>query len=125
MAARATAREPEPVPVPEPSPAPACPSSSREPLGRSGTESSCTTNDARIRARARARSQDWNRASSATKYSWKLFNYTWNNATPGEHTLVSRVIDENGNVQLTEAEMPEKPTRWENYAQFPRKLVIS
>lgn len=62
---------------------------------------------------------------SATKYSWKLFNFTWNNAAPGEHTLVSRVIDENGNVQLTEAEMPEKPTRWENYAQFPRKLVIS
>lgn len=62
---------------------------------------------------------------NATKYSWKLFTYTWNNATPGEHTLVSRVIDENGKVQLTEAEMPEKPTRWENYAQFPRKIVIS
>ena len=27
------------------------------------------------------------------KYSWKLFNYTWTGATPGEHTLVSRVTD--------------------------------
>ncbi|MDY6983404.1 MAG: sulfite oxidase [Pseudomonadota bacterium] len=70
----------------------------------------------------------WQQATidpNATKYSWKLFTYTWNNATPGEHTLVSRVIDANGKVQLTEAEMPEKPTRWENYAQFPRKIVIS
>jgi DMSO/TMAO reductase YedYZ molybdopterin-dependent catalytic subunit len=62
---------------------------------------------------------------NATKYSWKLFNYTWNNATPGDHTLVSRVIDANGKVQLTPEEMPEKPTRWENYAQFPRTLTIS
>jgi DMSO/TMAO reductase YedYZ molybdopterin-dependent catalytic subunit len=62
---------------------------------------------------------------NATKYSWKLFTYTWNNAAPGEHTLVSRVIDANGKVQLTQEEMPEKPTRWENYAQFPRTLTIS
>jgi DMSO/TMAO reductase YedYZ molybdopterin-dependent catalytic subunit len=62
---------------------------------------------------------------ASTKYSWKLFNYTWNNATPGDHTLVSRVIDANGKIQLTPEEMPEKPTRWENYAQFPRTLKIS
>ena len=62
---------------------------------------------------------------ASTKYSWKLFNYTWNNATPGEHTLVSRAVDVNGKVQLTQDAMPEKPTRWENYAQFPRKVTIS
>ena len=62
---------------------------------------------------------------NATKYSWKLFNFIWTGATPGEHTLVSRVIDETGRVQLTPEEMPEKPTRWENYAQFPRKVMIS
>jgi DMSO/TMAO reductase YedYZ molybdopterin-dependent catalytic subunit len=62
---------------------------------------------------------------ASSKYSWKLFNYTWDNPTPGEHTLVSRVIDENGKVQATVEEMPEKPTRWENYAQFPRKVMIS
>ena len=32
-----------------------------------------------------------------SKYSWKLYTYTWNNPTPGEHTLVSRVTDVNGN----------------------------
>ena len=44
---------------------------------------------------------------ASTKYSWKLFNFTWNNATPGDHTLVSRVIDENGKVQLTPEEIDQ------------------
>ncbi len=61
----------------------------------------------------------------AGKYSWKLFTFVWDNAKAGEHTLVSRVIDSNGQVQTTPEQMPEKPTRWENYAQFPRKIVIS
>ncbi len=60
-----------------------------------------------------------------TKYSWKLFNFNWQNATPGEHTIVSRVIDVTGQVQATLEEMPEKPTRWENYWQFPRTVMIS
>jgi DMSO/TMAO reductase YedYZ molybdopterin-dependent catalytic subunit len=62
--------------------------------------------------------------AAASQYSWKLFSYEWPNATPGEHTLVSRVIDTNGQVQATPEQMPEKPTRWENYAQFPRKIMI-
>ncbi len=63
--------------------------------------------------------------SGATKYSWKLFQYQWNNASPGEHTIVSRVTDANGNVQLTAEQMPEKISRWENYGQIPRTLVIA
>jgi len=63
--------------------------------------------------------------SESTQYSWKLFNYAWSDATSGEHTIVSRVTDANGQVQATEAEMPEKRTRWENYGQFPRTLMIS
>ena len=59
----------------------------------------------------------------ATQYSWKLFTMDWN-AQPGEHTLVSRVTDANGNVQLTADQMPEKVSRWENHAQFPRTIVI-
>jgi len=60
----------------------------------------------------------------STQYSWKLFRYEWRNAAPGEHTLVSRVTDVNGQVQATADQMPEKPTRWENYAQFPRTVRI-
>ncbi|HJN94607.1 MAG: hypothetical protein CMQ20_07375 [Gammaproteobacteria bacterium] len=61
--------------------------------------------------------------SRATQYSWKLFTMDWN-ASSGEHTLVSRVTDADGNVQLTEDQMPEKVSRWENYAQFPRTITI-
>lgn len=63
--------------------------------------------------------------SSATKYSWKLFQYQWNNASTGEHTMISRVTDVNGKVQLTEDQMPEKISRWENYGQFLRTITIS
>ena len=62
--------------------------------------------------------------ADASQYSWKLFRYTWTGATPGEHTLVSRVTDVNGQVQPTPSQMPKKATHWENYAQFPRKVMI-
>jgi DMSO/TMAO reductase YedYZ molybdopterin-dependent catalytic subunit len=61
----------------------------------------------------------------STPYSWKLFHYAWTDATRGEHTIVSRATDVDGQVQATEAEMPEKRTRWENYGQFPRTLTIA
>ena len=63
--------------------------------------------------------------ASNTKYSWKLFTYTWRGATPGEHTLVSRATDANGQVQFTEAELETKRTFLEHSAQFPRKVRIS
>jgi len=68
----------------------------------------------------------WQRAEldpRATQYSWKLFSMDWN-ASSGDHTMVSRVTDINGNVQVTADEMPEKVSRWENYAQFPRTITI-
>lgn len=68
----------------------------------------------------------WQRAAidrNATQYSWKLFNLAWPNPPAGEHTLVSRVTDVNGQVQVVE--LPPKPSRWENYAQFPRKVRIA
>ncbi len=70
----------------------------------------------------------WQRAEidpASSKYSWKLFNYTWRDASAGEHTIVSRVTDVTGQVQATADQMPEKPTRWENYAQFPRRVMLS
>ena len=70
----------------------------------------------------------WQKAkidSDSTQYSWKLFHLVWDNAAPGEHTLTSRVTDVNGQVQATMDQMPEKPSRWENYAQFSRTVTIS
>ncbi len=59
------------------------------------------------------------------KYSWKLFTYTWNGATPGEHTLVSRVTDVNGKVQPTEKDLENKKSFLEDNSQHPRKVMIS
>ena len=63
--------------------------------------------------------------STKEKYSWKLFNYAWNGATPGEHTLVSRVTDVTGKVQPTSEELVNKKTPLEDNSQFPRKVMIA
>jgi DMSO/TMAO reductase YedYZ molybdopterin-dependent catalytic subunit len=59
-----------------------------------------------------------------TRFSWKLFRYGWKDATPGEHTLVSRVIDARGAVQPEGAELESKKTFLEDNRQFPRKVMI-
>ena len=64
-------------------------------------------------------------AATSSKYSWKLFTYAWNGATPGEHTLVSRVTDVNGKVQPTAEELVNKKTFLEDNSQFPRKVMIA
>ena len=63
--------------------------------------------------------------ATSGKYSWKLFTYTWNGATPGEHTLVSRVTDATGKVQPTAEELEAKKTFLEDNSQHPRKVMIS
>jgi DMSO/TMAO reductase YedYZ molybdopterin-dependent catalytic subunit len=63
--------------------------------------------------------------STREKYGWKLFTYTWTGATPGEHTLVSRVTDVNGQVQPTEKELENKKTFLEDNSQYPRKVKVA
>ena len=64
-------------------------------------------------------------ASTNTRYSWKLFTYRWEGATPGEHTLVSRATDVEGTVQPVAADLKRKKTFLQDNAQFPRKVMIS
>lgn len=63
--------------------------------------------------------------STTAKYGWKLYNYTWNGATAGEHTLISRVTDATGKVQPTAEELEVKKTFLEDNSQHPRKVVIA
>ena len=63
--------------------------------------------------------------STTAKYGWKLYNYTWNGATAGEHTVISRVTDTAGKVQPTEADLANKKTFLEDNSQHPRKVMIS
>jgi DMSO/TMAO reductase YedYZ molybdopterin-dependent catalytic subunit len=63
-------------------------------------------------------------ATAKEKYSWKLFTYTWNNPTPGAHTLVSRVTDAAGHVQPTAQDLETKKSFLEENSQVPRKVTI-
>ena len=63
--------------------------------------------------------------ATRSTYSWKFFTYDWLGATPGEHVLVSRVTDVNGNVQPTSEELETKRTFLEHNAQHPRTVMIS
>jgi len=63
--------------------------------------------------------------ATSSKYSWKLFTFAWNGATPGEHTLVSRVTDVTGAVQPTAEALENKKTFLEDNSQHPRKVMIS
>ena len=71
----------------------------------------------------------WQKAtldSGNSQYSWKLFTYRWEGATPGDHTLVSRVTDANGVMQPTAADLAKvKKTFLEDNSQFPRKVKVS
>jgi DMSO/TMAO reductase YedYZ molybdopterin-dependent catalytic subunit len=62
---------------------------------------------------------------SNTRYGWKLFTFEWKGAAPGEHALVSRATNVDGNVQSTSAELSRKKTFLEDSAQFPRKIMIA
>jgi DMSO/TMAO reductase YedYZ molybdopterin-dependent catalytic subunit len=59
------------------------------------------------------------------KHAWKLFAYNWKGATPGEHTLISRVTDINGKVQPTAEDLANKKTFLEDNSQTPRKITIT
>ncbi len=63
-------------------------------------------------------------ATTNEKYGWKFFNYTWEDATPGEHSVTSRATDVDGNVQATAEELEAKLTFLEHSLQLPRTLVI-
>jgi DMSO/TMAO reductase YedYZ molybdopterin-dependent catalytic subunit len=63
-------------------------------------------------------------ATTSEKYGWKFFNYTWDDATPGERTVTSRATDANGNVQPTAEDLEVKQTRLEHNLQLSRTLII-
>jgi hypothetical protein len=63
--------------------------------------------------------------STKAKYGWKLFTYNWTGATPGDHTLVSRVTDVNGAVQKTAQENETKKSFLEEDSQAPRKVKVA
>ena len=60
----------------------------------------------------------------SSQFTWKLFTFNWQGAQAGEHTLVSRVTDANGKTQARQEDLPERVSFWEEFGQFPRKVMI-
>jgi hypothetical protein len=60
-----------------------------------------------------------------TQYSWKLFTYRWEGATPGEHTLVSRVTDADGMVQPTARGVETEEDVSAGQQPVPAEVMIS
>ncbi len=61
----------------------------------------------------------------SSQFTRKLFTFNWQGAQPGEHTLVSRVTDVNGKTQARQEDLPERVSFWEEFGQFPRRVMIS
>jgi DMSO/TMAO reductase YedYZ molybdopterin-dependent catalytic subunit len=59
-------------------------------------------------------------------YTWRFWSMEWKAPKPGEHTIVSRAIDENANVQpaADDPAIKLKKTYWEANQQWERKVKI-
>lgn len=64
---------------------------------------------------------------SGAKFTWSLWHYDWLDATPGEHTIVSRAMDTDGRLQ-PDSEDPlikNKKTYYEANHQWVRRIRIA
>ena len=58
-------------------------------------------------------------------FAWLLWSLDWSDVKPGAHTIVSRALDEAGNVQPTAAEWKQSiKTLREDNSQWTRRIVI-
>ena len=73
---------------------------------------------------------EWRPATLESKpdaeFAWKFWSIGWPQPTPGEHAIVSRAIDTNGNVQpsATDPMILGKKTYWESNGQAARHIRI-
>jgi len=60
------------------------------------------------------------------RFSWRFWSLDWADATPGEHTVTSRVIDTEGNIQPAADDplIANKITYWESNGQITRTVEI-
>ena len=65
--------------------------------------------------------------SDQAKFAWTFWSVDWPNATPGEHTITSRAVDTQGNVQpaMDAPSIAKKKTYWESNGQVARRVRIA
>jgi DMSO/TMAO reductase YedYZ molybdopterin-dependent catalytic subunit len=74
---------------------------------------------------------DWQAAAldpaPRAPYSWIFFSIDLGDIEPGEHTIISRAIDNSGRIQpaAEDDEIALKKTYWEAYEQWPRTIALN
>jgi DMSO/TMAO reductase YedYZ molybdopterin-dependent catalytic subunit len=65
-------------------------------------------------------------SSGRAGYSWVFWSLPWDDPTPGEHTVTSRAIDADGNIQPAPDDpfYAAKRTYWESNAWITRRVSI-
>ncbi len=60
------------------------------------------------------------------EFAWKLWHIDWKNPSPGIHSITSRAIDREGNVQPAKDDwqIAKKHTYWESNGQITRTMRI-
>ncbi len=63
---------------------------------------------------------------SARRFSWRFWTLEWSTPTTGEHTIRSRAIDTEGNLQPAQDDpfLASKTTYWESNGQIARRVAI-
>ncbi len=66
------------------------------------------------------------RRSRGTEFAWTFWTFDWGRPAAGEHTITSRAIDVDGNVQPTPDDpyLASKVTFWESNGQITRRVLI-
>ena len=61
------------------------------------------------------------------EFAWKIWHLDWNKPSSGEHTIVSRAVDTEGDIQpgADDPWITLKRTYWESNGQVPRRVRIS
>jgi DMSO/TMAO reductase YedYZ molybdopterin-dependent catalytic subunit len=64
--------------------------------------------------------------ANVRRFSWRFWSLDWTDAEPGEHTITSRAIDNEGNLQpaKTDPLIANKITYWESNGQITRQVLI-
>jgi DMSO/TMAO reductase YedYZ molybdopterin-dependent catalytic subunit len=65
--------------------------------------------------------------SEQARFAWSIWSVSWADAAPGEHTITSRAIDAQGNVQpaMDDPRIANKKTYWESNGQVTRRIRLT
>ena len=60
------------------------------------------------------------------EFAWTMWSIDWPKPSSGEHTVTSRAIDKNGNIQpaMSDPLIAKKHTYWESNGQVTRRVRV-